>query len=84
TPGHPELDIKWTYNKSKKSVDLKVTQKQQNLFKFTLEIAIDKNNNTSAHQLKVEERSQKFSIPVEIRPESITFDPFTHLLYSKN
>ncbi len=41
TAGHPDIAVSWKYDTKTHIVDLKVDQKQKNLYVFPLEVAID-------------------------------------------
>ncbi|MGZ3811255.1 MAG: M1 family aminopeptidase, partial [Mucilaginibacter sp.] len=41
TPGTPHLTITWKYDAAKKAVELSITQKQETLFEFPLEVSVD-------------------------------------------
>lgn len=81
TPGVPELDIKWKLNENEKMVEFTVTQKQQKLFDFPLEVAtsIDKRMST-IQTVNISKRQETFTLPYVLRPASFLADPHVSLL----
>ncbi len=75
--GHPELDITWSYNKSKKTVELSILQKQEMLFNFDIDFKIGDQIQT----VSVESKKTSFSFDTEVLPSEIIVDPETWLLY---
>ena len=76
--GHPDLKIAWTYDADKKAVNISITQKQGNLFVFSLQYAIDGKDYT----IDVKNRETNFSIPASAKPTSVIMDPNVNLLAS--
>jgi aminopeptidase N len=81
--GHPQLKYDWKWNESKKELHLSVTQLQDSLFSFPLEIALldTQKNVVETLTLHVSDKNTTFSRKVKIKPSSIQLDPRTHLLF---
>ena len=79
-PGHPKLDLQWNYNNDKKEINITVTQQQNELFQFPLELlagAISK-------QVFIKDRQTTITIPATEKPATITADPNVNLLFEGN
>lgn len=74
--GHPDLDITWKYNAAKGIIELKVTQKQERLFKLQLEVATGKH----LHTINVNERINIARFKVASKPKELKPDPNVNLL----
>jgi aminopeptidase N len=82
TPGFPELDIKWKYNLTSKSVSLTINQLQKNLFQFPLEIKLKTaSGKIQLHTLSIRKQNQEFVIPFSEKVTEIEADPNTSLLF---
>lgn len=75
---HPQLEGNWYYKKG--SLYVTITQKQDKLFKLTMELAISKNNEQEVIKVEVGQKKETFIIKRK-RPESIIIDPNVKLLY---
>lgn len=76
-PGHPKLQINWSYDAAKKEVNLSLEQTQKDvLFQFPLDVAMGSQMET----IKVNQRNQQFSIKVEEAPTELRVDPKVWLL----
>ncbi len=76
TPGHPQLGITWKYIADKGVVELNITQKQDTLFEFPLEVSIDK----QLHTTNIKDKSTRVEFPVTGRPAVVSIDPDVNLL----
>jgi aminopeptidase N len=76
--GHPELAIVWTYNTDKKTVNITITQKQDNLYECPLEYSI----NGKVYTVDLTAREAHVSIPVLEKPLTLIVDPNVELLAS--
>jgi aminopeptidase N len=79
TAGQPVLDVKWNYNKNKKTISLTITQQQENLFSFPLELMIDKNIYKT---VIVKGKVTTMSINYDVKPAAIALDPKVNLLFT--
>jgi aminopeptidase N len=75
-PGHPQLSITWKYNSGKKVVELNITQKQNVLYEFPLEIAIDH----QLHTISIKNKNTIINLPVSGKPSAVSVDPNVNLL----
>jgi aminopeptidase N len=76
--GHPDLNIGWHYDADKGSVNISVEQKQDNLYEFPLEIAI----NGEMFHIDVKDKTTSAQFPVKAKPETIVVDPNVNVLAS--
>ena len=81
TTGQPELQGKWKYDANAKSVEVTITQKQDFIFQFPLEIAVTNGNKTILKTIDFNTREEKATIPVNFIPQSIQLDPPINLLF---
>jgi aminopeptidase N len=78
TAGHPDLSVKWTYDTKTRVVDIKVSQKQSNLYSFPLEISIDGNIQT----INISGQSTTIHVAAGKKAPVIVVDPNVNLLAS--
>jgi aminopeptidase N len=76
TPGNPQLGITWKYDAGKGVIELNITQKQNALFEFPLEVAIDK----QLHTINIKDKSTHIEFPVMGKPSVVSIDPDVNLL----
>jgi len=76
TPGHPQLGIVWKYDAVKGLVEINITQKQNTLFEFPIEIAID----GQVHTIAVANKDTFAQFPATVKPTAISIDPDVNLL----
>ncbi len=76
TPGHPQLEISWTYNAAKGVVGLTITQKQKTLFEFPLEVYIDH----QLHTINIKTKKTAIQFSVKEKVTSLKADPNVNLL----
>ncbi len=83
TPGIPQLNIRWKYNKKYKTVSIIVNQIQsQPPFEFPLDLAIEtKTTREKMVTLSITKRTETFSFGVADPNIKLTFDPKTNLLF---
>ncbi|MEO8821387.1 MAG: M1 family metallopeptidase [Ginsengibacter sp.] len=79
--GQPMLNVQWSYDKSKKSVSVKIEQTQSNRFKFPLQISFEYGEKGFTKTIDVKDKTTQthFSIPFE--PNQIIIDPNVDLLF---
>jgi len=75
--GQPELNITWSYNAQKKSVEVTIQQKQEMLFEFDIDFKIGDQIQT----IEVSDKNVSVSFSTEVDPGEIIADPNTWLLY---
>jgi aminopeptidase N len=76
--GHPDLDVAWKYDAGQHLVNIKVVQKQSNLYSFPLEIVVD----GQLHTIKVKDQTTNIAIPAGQAAPVIKIDPNVNLLAS--
>lgn len=79
TAGQPILDIKWNYNKNKKVISVTITQQQENLFNFPLELMIDK---TILKAVRVNGKVTTVLLSYAKQPAEMVLDPKVNLLFT--
>lgn len=80
-PGMPVLDIRWQYNAAKKTVTGTITQQQEKLFTFPLELGINSGSKTTVKTVAVSKRKTVFSFPSATAVQVVQPDPRTNLLW---
>jgi aminopeptidase N len=78
--GHPKLDIQWSYNNDKKEININVTQQQNELFQFPLELS----NGANIKQVFIKDKQTSIAIPATEKPAAIIADPNVNLLFESN
>ncbi len=81
SPGQPKLDIEWNYDEAKKIVSIKVTQEQDNLFTFPLEIGFTNENKKITQTIYVKDKITETHFAVKNKPTAIIADPNVNLLF---
>lgn len=86
TPGHPLLDISFTYDAEKKMASFTILQKQPTPFIFPLELQIvgGTDDGTLTKSLQVKEKETHFNLPMSEAPLKIVVDPNVKLLFEKS
>ncbi|MEO5890325.1 MAG: M1 family metallopeptidase [Ferruginibacter sp.] len=85
TPGHTVLQVKWSYNESKKVARLNIEQQQKQLFSFPLELAFVNAGSANINQtFLIKDKVTQLEIPIAARPTQIIIDPNTSLLFEGN
>jgi aminopeptidase N len=79
TAGQPVLDVKWKYNKSNKALSITIVQRQEKLFSFPLELAID---NNVLKTVFVTGKVTNASFEYAKQPTQIHLDPKVDLLFT--
>ncbi|WP_394833237.1 HEAT repeat domain-containing protein [Pendulispora rubella] len=84
-PGHPELEVQIAWDKKVLSVTVKQTQAATddvpNVFEFPLELVlVDGEGKTRRESLRVSQRAETFTLPVEERPSFVVVDPEMRVL----
>ncbi len=81
-PGQPEIKIDWIYFKNK--VRLMITQTQETLFNFPLDIALNyKDGSSEIRTLQLSDKATPLVLEVSKEVKSITLDPNTWLLFEQ-
>ena len=83
-PGHPVLEWSWTYDSKSQSLEVTVYQTQPgDVFNVPLELGFYDATQTLLHveTVRLDKKSNKFSIKIGRKPAKIELDPNTNLLY---
>jgi aminopeptidase N len=85
SPGHPVLDISWTWDKTSKKVILRVTQTQDTstrvpLFRMPVRIAITTAKGKKIHTVTLRQQQEAYKFPVPAKPFMVRFDEGNYLL----
>jgi len=78
--GHPDLNIGWHYYANKGLVSVSVEQKQDNLYEFPLDVAI----NGEVFHIQVKDKTTLGQFSVKAKPDTIVADPNVNVLASFN
>ncbi|MBI4393197.1 MAG: HEAT repeat domain-containing protein [Euryarchaeota archaeon] len=78
--GHPEYEVKWSWNDGVSAVVLNVKQKQTvtedtPMFRMPVEILVETEKRTKTFKLDVEKAEQTFHLVVDSKPKLVQFDP---------
>ncbi len=77
-PGHPKLQVSWSYDAANKMINLQVEQTQPDvLFQFPLDISVGEKVVT----FEVHQRRQAFTILADEAPDALRLDPRVWLLF---
>lgn len=81
TSGQPMLNVQWSYDKSKKSVSVKIEQTQNHFFEFPLTVSFSDGRKIITKTIDIENKVTEthFSLPFE--PNQIIVDPNVNLLF---
>jgi aminopeptidase N len=82
-PGHPVLDVEWSYDavSSQLSLTVRQTQGTGTIFRFPLDVRVEGGENVATETVPVQEGEETFTITVPMRPERVTLDPDCWLLF---
>ncbi|MGI9530142.1 M1 family metallopeptidase [Lutimonas sp.] len=80
--GYPELKWLWKYHNGKLTISVKQVQKHH-VFKFPIEFGIVSDDEMEIKKVMVSEKSSKFEIELEGKPDSVVIDPETWLLFQE-
>jgi len=85
TAGHPKLQITNNYDSTKKLLTVTVTQQQESVFEFPLQIQINGGveDGVLTKSLPVKDKQTIFSIPMMEKPLKILVDPNVRLLFEE-
>jgi aminopeptidase N len=83
TPGHPVLNASWVYHEKSETLDIIIEQLQNPIFNFPLEIAVYTPNELfpKIETLKIDQKTNKFSIKGSLKPSHLALDPKVNLLF---
>lgn len=83
TNENPELDMSWSYDANTKKLSLKITQLQQKLFHFPLDILMVAPSGAAVTaETFINKKEMVVSFSLAEQPVQVSADPFTSLLYS--
>jgi len=84
TPGIPQLELKWIYNKKQKTVSITIIQRQKQVFKFPLDLEIEtKTTKAKMTTLTITKQTETFTFGVADPNVKLTLDPSTNLLFEQ-
>lgn len=76
TSGHPDLGISWKYDATKGTIEITVTQNQDNLYEAPLELSAG----NQLHTISLKDRITTASFKVTAKPADVKADPNVNLL----
>lgn len=80
--GHPQLTVRWQFEKEKKQVRVELAQTQADVFAFPLDFAVmDKAGEMRVHTIQINQRQQVVYLPVNAKPAALHLDPLVRLLF---
>ncbi len=80
SPGIPQLDIQWQYNKKTEELSVTVAQSQKEIFQFPLQLEIESVQKTKIATVQITRRTETFKFKVK-KLLHFTIDPNTSLLF---
>ena len=80
TPGQPILNVDWKYDKSRKSISLKIEQSQTPLFDFPLQIGFANGNKIIIKTFEIKNKITEKVVLLDNEPTKIILDPNVDLL----
>jgi len=85
TPGQPKLEVAQTYDAAKKLLTLTITQQQETVFEFPLQIQLNggAEDGVVTKSLPVKNKQTVLSIPMMEKPLKIIIDPNVRLLFEE-
>jgi aminopeptidase N len=84
TPGQPDLVVTWKYDETRKMLEISITQTQDFVFQFPLQIAIHSAANVNFKTIDINKVTTNIAIPLSYKPISILLDPNVNLLFEGN
>lgn len=81
TPGQPDIDVRWHYDKLRKSLEITIDQEQNVLFEFSLGIEINARSHKRLKIVTIKDRHSIINIPLSFQPEQLILDPEINLLF---
>jgi aminopeptidase N len=82
TSGQPAIDGYWHYDNNKKLLSVTITQTQETLFAFPLQIGIATGNKTMVRDVAVRDKTTTIKINLPAKPVTISLDPQVNLLFA--
>ncbi len=79
--GQPDIKTEWKYDNRNRQTNIRITQTQDYIFSFPLELAIRSENGLKIVRFDVTEKVTEISIPDAAEPTEIITDPNIRLLY---
>jgi aminopeptidase N len=79
--GQPDIRTEWTSDLNSGTVKITVTQVQDYIFIFPLELEIKSQNSSEIIKLDVTERVTEISLPLSTEPTEVITDPYIRLLF---
>lgn len=79
--GHPVLEVGWTWLPAQQKIRITVVQKQEKLFRFPLEFAVQFGGSQEVEKSVITSRKQEIMLNARQKPVSLQLDPLAHLLF---
>lgn len=79
--GQPDIKTEWTHDPQSGKVKITITQMQDYIFRFPLELEIRSGNGSEIIKLNVTEKISEISLSLTTEPSEIIIDPNIRLLY---
>ena len=79
--GQPDLKTEWTYDSVAGQVQINITQAQDYLFRFPLEMVVQIGGQSKRVNIDISERTSKIVVEFPVNPENIVTDPDVRLLF---
>jgi len=79
--GHPVLQTSWNYLANQKAIRLTIVQRQDSVYAFPLQVAVQTGAGVQVQTVKVAERTSSFLLPADSKTATIEIDPGVQLLF---
>ncbi len=84
-PGLPRLGTRWQYDAARHELKISITQQQENIFRFPLDMAVyGKDNQVIIKTLYLKDKQTNLVIPADNPPQKIVWDPGVNLLFEES
>jgi aminopeptidase N len=81
--GQPDLKCDWTYNQTTGNITLTVTQTQDYLFSFPLEIEVHTEKGNTILKLDIDKKASELTAKIAGKPTQVVLDPHVKLLFKE-
>ena len=81
-PGQPMLNVAWKYDKTNKSLSIKIEQTQKYIFEFPLQLNFSDGKKMIAKEIDVKDKITQVKFSVLFEPNQIIVDPNVNLLFA--
>ncbi len=81
TPQHPVLQGTWKWDSRNKQVIIELSQIQDHVFDFSLEIGFQIDREMRVETIKMYQETERYAFRLKSKPKNVILDPFVKLLF---